>query len=1012
MQLPSFLLRGLTLGLACVAVLATPPQLGAQGRDFAPNLLTPIAGQKDPLAASILTIRNQAVIVDVRLLDGIKAGDVVRVELFAGTVFFARFADRTQYGKGHYAWTGTLDGLPLSSFIISVCQGKVDASFSPVDTRYPHALTIQTAPGMQLVRELDQRNMKTATRAIAQAGGAQPQAACDDDPAEVTILVVYENVALANAGSVSGLTAAITTRMTELNTTMTNSLLPLRFKLATSPKAVNYNTAAMQNDLSRLRLRDGIIDQVHTWRDQYRADLVAMVVGAGPHGNIIGIAYVPTSAPPRETVGFSVSRWNSPLTFAHEICHNFGCQPDPGNSLPNKIYPFCHGHRFGVPLFGFSTLMAYPDIWNPTRVQMLSSPNLTYGVWIPGTATADNRQVVDLSRQSIANFRRTNRKPAISTQPVSVSRCLGYQTSSTIMTVATTGAPRYPTTYQWYRNGSPVSGQTSVSLVLRDLTPASAGSYRCRASNACGSVDSNAANLTILTTCNTRRWTGRVNGYGNRVSRAGDFNRDGYEDVIIGDYSSNVAGSLSGSVEVFSGKDGSRLFSKSYAAGEQLGFSIAAAGDVDQDGYGDIIVGAPGYATSRGYARVFSGRTQTELWLLTGAASPNASFGASVCGAGDTDGDGYPDLLVGASGSDTAYLFSGKTGQLIRTHSWAPGDRYGRCVAAAGDIDRDGYADVIVGAPNYDSSKGFAQVFSGKTGHLIHSVFGTRTGGSFGFSIVSIGDVNEDSVPDFAIGAPTATAKGTQSGEVTVFSGKDKSPLYSVAYSAGETFGYALAAAGDINGDDFPDFYASAPNWGSDRGYVRTLSGNTGSQLAIVFGTSNSLHGADISGIDANGDATPDLLVGSPRTGTVWLYDAAIAQDPPAIEVFGAACEGSNGKLPHILFGGRAAVGKTFSADLYAGASNVTALFMIDAVRSQLSLSIVGAPNCVVSALPTLSSQYLTKADGSATVDLTIPNQASLIGTQAFTQWLLLDMPANAGGLVTSNAARIQFGRQ
>ncbi len=999
--------------LFCVAVIATSSCLAAQVPTPQPNLLTTIHGKKDPLAGTASFLRSRPVAVDVQLLDTLTVGCVVRVELFADTVFSARFANREDYDKGHYVWTGSLDGLPSSSFIISVCQGKVDASFAPVDSRWQNPLTIQTASGVHVVREIDQRMAKSKVIDAAAGGTASPMNACDDPLNEITILVVYDNTALAEAGGTNGIKAAISTRMTELNSVMTNSIVDLKFKLATTPIHVQYSTAGLDVDVKRLRYPLGYLDQVRTWRNTYRADLVAILVGNGPHGGYAGQAYATRSLPMNPEDAFSASLWYSPLTFAHEVCHNLGCRHDPANSSGTRVYPYAYGHKFGSPLFGFSTLMAYNDIWYPTRIAMLSSPHISYGIWVPGTPTADNRQVVFRVRQAVANFRMSNTSPTITTHPSSVSRCLGYQTNAAIMKVAVSSAPNYPTSYSWYRNGTRLNGQNSNTLTLTNLKSSSAGVYRCEVSNLCGSYSSNPATLTVTGSCNLRRWTGRVNGYGSSVSRAGDVNRDGYEDIIVGDQGDSAMGTTSGSMVVISGKDSTTLMSKSYAAGEQLGYSVAAAGDVDQDGYGDVIVGAPGYKSSQGYARVLSGRTQAELWFLTGAPTNNAFFGVSVCGAGDTDGDGHPDLLVGASGIDQAYLFSGKTGLLIRTMGWATGDKYGRAVAAAGDIDRDGYADVIVGAPGYNSSIGFAQVFSGKTGLVIHSVFGSHAAGQFGFSLAGIGDVNRDGVPDFAVGAPMAAVGGTYSGEVRVFSGADKSVLFSTSRGSDESFGYSIAAAGDTDGDLVPDIHVGAPRWGGSKGYARTISGKDGSTIATHLGLSpNGQLGASVSGVEANGDAYPDLVAGAPGRGIVWLYDAALEQDPPAIEVFGAACQGSNGKLPHLEFGGRASVGQTFSAEVYAGAPAVTTLFMIDAVRSHVSLAFLGAPNCVVSALPTLSSQLTTDAGGEAGVNVTIPNQASLIGTQAYTQWLLLDMPANVGGFVTSNAARIQFGHR
>jgi hypothetical protein len=989
-------------------------------QDQPPDLVTPIKHQKDPLLATIQTNRSVAVTVDIKLLAESKPNDVIRVRLFEDKVFLARLEKRQDIAKDHYVWTGTLENLPLSSFIIAVCNDRVDASFFPRDG-HPFPLMIQGAPGMHVVRELDHKFLKDKVQvAPLEPLIPGPEAACNDDPDKVTILVVYDKVALAQAKSTAAMLAAVTARVTYLNGIMQNSNLNLRFNLATGARAVNYTTGTLNQDLSRLSgTGDGYMDDVHSWRNTYKADLIHLLVGADrtKHGGYIGLGYTPSSMP-TAGAGFSVSEWNATyVAMSHELGHNFGCQHDPANiSSPGSlIYPYARGHKFGVPLLGFTTIMGYNEIWYPTYAQVLSSPTVKWGIWTTGGSLNDNRRCMLNTRQAVANFKRTNVAPVFTVHPKNASKCQGYQSNTTIMSVAVTHAPRYTTSYQWYRNSVAVSGQTKAILTLPNITPANAGTWYCRASNSCGSTNSNTATLTVSSTCNTRRFATTSTGtlFGYSVSRAGDFNRDGYEDFVYGEPRSLSKGTFSGLVQVRSGKDSAVLLSLSYAAGEWLGHSVADAGDVDQDGYADIVVGAPYWSSSRGYARVISGKTKAQKYIFYGD-SAGQYFGYCVSGAGDVNGDGHPDVIVGGPSQSKVRVYSGKDGSVLWNLAGKSGERYGQAVGQAGDIDQDGYDDVIVGATHYSSQNGYVEVVSGRTGGTIWKLFGV-TKGSFGHAVDGVGDVNADGFPDFAVGIPGADTKGNNSGRVDVYSGKDKSALHQISYGANEFLGMSVAAAGDVDGDGRPDFHVGAPGYNNSRGYVRTLSGKTGGQIGIRFGLVSGSFGISVDGFEANGDAIPDLLVGETYGGTggaVWLFDAPLASDPPEIEIFGAACRSSIGTLPHVAFVGRLALGKTFDPSVYAGVPNVTTWFMIDAKRSDLSLDPMGAAGCTGYALPLLILPTTTQADGRASFSIPVPTTTSLVGTQVYTQWLLVDTSANAAGFITSNAARLKMGRQ
>ena len=161
------------------------------------------------------------------------------------------------------------------------------------------------------------------------------------------------------------------------------------------------------------------------------------------------------------------------------------------------------------------------------------------------------------------------------------------------------------------------------------------------------------------------------------------------------------------------------------AVNNYFGITVATAGDVNGDGYADVVVGAQGYSSSIGRAYVYlgtaSGLPTAAATTLTGEAASNL-FGGSVAPAGDVNGDGYADVVVGAKGYSTStgrvYVYLGSATGLATPAATtltgeAASDEFGGSVAPAGDVNGDGYADLVVGARRYSSSTGRAYVYLG-----------------------------------------------------------------------------------------------------------------------------------------------------------------------------------------------------------------------------------------------------------------------------------------------------------
>jgi hypothetical protein len=285
----------------------------------------------------------------------------------------------------------------------------------------------------------------------------------------------------------------------------------------------------------------------------------------------------------------------------------------------------------------------------------------------------------------------------------------------------------------------------------------------------------------VLYTFNGENQSDRL---GWSVSGVGDVNGDGYDDVIVGAMYDDNNGGASGNARVLSGADGSILYSfDGDDAGDQFGYSVSGAGDVNNDGYPDMVVGAPyddNGGDSTGSARVLSGVDGSILYTFNGVVSGDF-LGYSVSGAGDVNNDGYADVIVGergqnGNGADAGRIrvFSGKTGAaLLNIKGDNAGDQFGRSVSGAGDVNNDGYADVIAGAPyddNNGTDSGSARVLSGLDGSILYTFNGDDADDRFGESVSGAGDVNNDGYADVIVGAYLDDNSGTNSGIARVFS--------------------------------------------------------------------------------------------------------------------------------------------------------------------------------------------------------------------------------------------------
>jgi hypothetical protein len=491
-------------------------------------------------------------------------------------------------------------------------------------------------------------------------------------------------------------------------------------------------------------------------------------------------------------------------------------------------------------------------------------------------------------------------------------------------------------------------------------------------------------------------------GFGQSVAPAGDLDGDGYGDLLVGAPAHDGPGGVdAGAAFLYRGGANGYASTPSWTflgaePGENLGASVAPAGDVNGDGYLDVVVGAP-YHDGSGPTVVDGGR----LCVFYGSAgglssSPDQTFtgvvagshmGFAVAPAGDVNADGYADLVAGqphihffVPNDGVAWILLGSPAGLnysgYRPTGGATQEMLGYAVAGVGDVDGDGYDDVAVGAPGTTTlfpSDGSVYVYRGSSGGLLAVPLITRHGFSdscrYGAAVAGPGDVNGDGYADVLVGAPGAVggivAPGTPGAvagaapvgyaEVIAGSSSGVPSVFWQQYGSGlggDNFGAAVATAGDLNGDDYADFVVAGDRWPQPAVRQGRATVWLGGATAAAFdndllgGATGDALGASVATAgDVDGDGFSDLAIGipgatvaQPADGEVALWRGSASKPVPAPAPFWPEVEGEAGASLGLAVAGGIDARKAGVDDLFAAAPYADAGFT-DAGRIRVAES-------------------------------------------------------------------------
>jgi len=407
----------------------------------------------------------------------------------------------------------------------------------------------------------------------------------------------------------------------------------------------------------------------------------------------------------------------------------------------------------------------------------------------------------------------------------------------------------------------------------------------------------------------TRVGTQAAAEFGIRIANAGDVNNDGNQDLVVGAFRFDNGAADTGAAYVFFGPDfNAPAFLSISQAGAAFGAGVGGAGDLNNDGFDDVVIGAPNFDASAGQPNTGavyvyfggSGAFDTTVDASVNGPTQSGNMGAAVSGVGDVNNDGIDDLAVGVPrfnpggnmDEGTVLIYFGSSAFTLGADAvldldGQPVATVGTAIAGRGDLNGDGIDDVVVGAAGYEvpggslMNEGAAVVFFGGDGSLDGNHDGIlRTGvnAANGGASVAIGDFNGDGIDDVASGAPLYETVTSPGGAVQIWYGAMGAfntvvDVTLTSAQSGEQFGRSLASVPDLNQDGRDELVVGAPtannglglNTGEARLYFPNASGfSTTPDLELEGAQTGALFGTSVASADFNGDGQSDVAVGEP----------------------------------------------------------------------------------------------------------------------------------------------------
>jgi len=411
--------------------------------------------------------------------------------------------------------------------------------------------------------------------------------------------------------------------------------------------------------------------------------------------------------------------------------------------------------------------------------------------------------------------------------------------------------------------------------------------------------------------------------FGVCVNGAGDLNADGFDDIIIG---SGISSSNDKKCKIyFGGSNPDTIADKVIYGGasnsQHFSFRVSGAGDVNNDGFDDVVIGDYGYNNNSGEAYIYFGGaemdTVCDIVLSPNVVSPvyGGAFGSPVEQAGDINNDGFDDVIIGSpwenGSTGAAYIFFGGEGMDTnaikiegRMIEQIHAGNFGYSVSGARDVNNDGFDDVVIGTSfNASFHRGMTYVYYGSAEmdtvpDIIISAENTDTY-NFGFAVSDVGDVNNDEFNDIAI---SAIGTGNTPGYTFVFYGgtdMDNIPDIQILGEPSEEnmlggFGSSVSGTGDINADGYDDLIVGNSNYFNHAGrsyiYFGSSTADTVSDIVLEGEFMNNYTAYATSIIeDINNDGFDDILLGAPGyrgdgitdfgTGRVYIYFGGLTTD-------------------------------------------------------------------------------------------------------------------------------------